>query len=99
MISVLKTKDDYCYAYCEWRLLDKDGKKDGKIDYVYIRDLWIHPLHQGGWTMQKLIYLLDKDIPNTINWVYWRNWKHQRLTKTFSRWRLKNKGVKYDISI
>lgn len=47
MIEVLKTKNEYIYAYIEWFRIDERGIPCDKGKKVHIYDLWIHPNKRG----------------------------------------------------
>ena len=47
MIEVLKTKNEYIYAFIEWFRIDENGIPCDKGKKVHIYDLWIHPSKAG----------------------------------------------------
>ena len=91
MITVLKNNEGYIYAYAEWRIVDNLGNKNINGDHVYIRNVWIHESRRGI-SLSALIQQIDMQVPEHIKKVYWRNSKHDRISKTFNRERFK-KGV------
>lgn len=85
MISVLKNSEGLIYAYCEWWVVDEKGFNSDQGNYLYIKDLWIHPKRRMGGTLKDIIRQIDQDEGGQCRIVYWNNLKHNRLTPSYLR--------------
>ena len=77
MISTLHDSSQKIFAYCEWWVTDGDVcfKADG--EYLYIRDLWIHPAYRGIGAIESLIDLINfNEFSHSTKWVYWNRGEH-----------------------
>ena len=90
MISKLKNKDGFVFAYTEWRIVDETGHQNKAGHYCLISDLWIHPNHRQTNALKELIAMIDShERMNDVIGVYWENLKNgTRLTPMYSRERL-----------
>ena len=86
MIHTLHTKDNFIYAYTVFRTVNQFGIAQNKSYYIYVEEIWIHPEYRNRKVLRELIDHIDNH-EETINalWVYWKNEKHDRVSKTFSR--------------
>ena len=94
MVSVLTNSLGYVYAYAEWRLLNEYGFPFEPLDHIFIKHLWIHEDYRETKTINNLIAEIDKDpVGKDADVVYWRNLKHNKLSRTFKRVKARTKGV------
>ena len=84
MISALKNEEGFIYAYCEWWIVNEEGINSNQGNYLYIKDLWIHPKRRLDGTLKNLVWQIDQDEKN-CQFVYWNNLKHNRITPTYDR--------------
>ena len=95
MISTLKNNDRYVFAYILWVTVDKEGKSDNAGDYLYISDLWIHPLCRRLESLRELIGMIDShEASQSAKWVYWKREKYgDRTSHLIDRNKIAKKGV------
>ena len=92
MISVLKNSDGYIYSYCEWWIVDETGANSDTGNFLYVKDLWIHPKRRCDGTLKNIIRQIDIEEGGQCQFVFWNNLKHNRLTSSYLRARLKKLG-------
>ena len=106
MILTHKNDDGYIYSYFEFDVVDKDGKWKDKGEYMYVRDIWIHPDYRGLTEINKYIAEAEelKETKNVQN-IYWIRTKwdedgnviSQNISELFNRekcLKLKPRSVK-----
>lgn len=81
MITTFKNEEGFVYAYIEWSVVDHQTRLDDKGEFLYIRDLWIHPRYRGNGVLGSFMKVIFYD-PKTqrTQFVYWNNNKHHRLS-------------------
>ena len=95
MIETIKDWNGNCTAYLVWMLCDKDTKSNKQGEYVYVDDLWIHPLQRnkkikGKKIIRKFIDDIMKQAP-TAKYGYWVRKKYKERVKLFTKEQLKNR--------
>ena len=96
MVSVLDNQEGFLTGYIEWYVLNEHGQFQENGDYIYIHEIWIHPLQRKKKALKHLIQKIDKDpLGYTAKWVYWSREKYNRLTRPFPRERLAKIGANY----
>lgn len=77
MITVIKNKEGYIYAYCEWLLTDEEGNWDSFGSYVWVNDLFIHKSIRGKVKIIRefIDRISTKEAPSA-RYVYWSRKKY-----------------------
>lgn len=93
MIEVLRTKNEYVYAFIEWLTVDKDGVPRDNEDRVHVYDLWIHPRRpDGDKVIARFRERIKQKVPNCKD-ITWEREKDGRL-RHFQASRFKNRRYK-----
>ncbi len=88
MIIYHKNLDGYIKAYFEWDVVNEKGKQDYQGEYMYVRDIWVHPEVDGEVAIAKFIGELEHHKKNvTVKHIYWKRHKtgKMRVSRSFSR--------------
>lgn len=82
MTTILSDINDKIYAYCEWWVTDGNNRFGG--EYLYIRDLWIHPDYENNKEILKIIDKINQhEFSKPCKWVYWN--RGDRVSKVFKK--------------
>lgn len=93
MVTTLKTDNGYVYAYCEWRILNKYGYEFSPRNYIFIKELWIHPKYRNLRTIRRMIAWIDRnELTKNVPYVYWHSEKYEKQ-KVYDKNKLLKKGV------
>lgn len=93
MISYLTNNNGFIYAYISYFAFDSEGRLRRNGEYGYIQDIWIHPDKRRKGVMKDLIAEAKKFFKGTnVKYIYWRNKKHKRVTKSYNIERLQKLG-------
>ena len=88
MLETIRDKDNKVVAYCEWDLLDLNGRYNDYGSHVFIREIWIHKCRQGLKTVRYFIDTIKPKVP-TASWCYWERKKYGQKMVQFRRTQMK----------
>lgn len=76
MISALRNRDGFAYAWMVWRIVDENGHPNDAGRYIYICHVWIHEIFRGTRTIKELFCtMLDDPRAQGKAGAYWENLK------------------------
>ena len=91
MITTLKNNDEFVIAYCEWRLVGNSGLETPAGKYIWVNDIWVHPLYRSTYRVNLIIdevmrivpqadycYFQRKDVNNKLHMYSRRQWERRR---------------------
>jgi len=85
MISSIKNNDGCIVAYIEWYSLNPALLHDDHGNYLWVQDIWIHEKLRGKNIIRNLIdEILKSKYSNHIQFIRWRNDKHNRVSKVYT---------------
>lgn len=90
-MAVFKTRQGYIKAYMDYRIVDKDGNNHPEGEWLYIREMWVHPKHRNKRLPQKLILkAAEHKSPKT---AYWLRDKYNERMSYYDIERLKKRSM------
>lgn len=88
MVIFHTNNDGFIEAYFEWDIVDATGRQNFDGEYMYVRDVWVHPSVNGRKAIMRFIGELEV-MPknNSIKYVYWKRHKtgELRISRCFPR--------------
>jgi len=87
MLITRKNEQGFIYAYFEWSIVDHKGTPSDLGNFMYVKDIWVHPNYNGHSVIDDFIKELDEDKRNkNILWIYWTRIKrNEKVSKSFRR--------------
>lgn len=91
MITTLKNFKGFVIAYLESNRVNALGDYDMKGIYIFVEDVWIHPIHRSKKVFLDLIELVDQNkfYDNCIR-VYWTILRDKHGKKILDPWNHKS---------
>jgi hypothetical protein len=72
MASTIKNTEGCVVAYIEWQILDAAGFQVNNSDYIYIKNMWIHPDWRDSRAFRNVIDKIYKHpYSQNAGFVYW----------------------------
>jgi hypothetical protein len=72
MISTVKNRSGLVYGYIEWLVLDPAGQMKNDGEYIYIKNMWVHPSARGLSPFYQLLQKIkDHPYSQAAAFVYW----------------------------
>lgn len=59
MTTILSDENEKIYAYCEWWVTN--GRNEFGGEYLYVRELWIHPEYRNTGAIKELIKKINNN--------------------------------------
>ena len=87
MIESFKDVEGRILAYCEWQVVDKNGKIDKYGEYVYVNDIYIAPNYRQNGLIRKFINKIESLVPKA-NYVYWKREKYNNKKSIWRRFNI-----------
>ena len=84
MIKTLKTRQGYIKAFCDYRKVDINGKNSKQGEYLYIKEMWVHPKDRKKKLINKILGKLLASMSDIRN-VYWLRDKGSCKMKIYNR--------------
>lgn len=76
MIDTVKNCDGFVCGYIEWQILDSLGIQKNGGEYVYIKNMWVHPRWRNAVALKLLIKkIYDHPYSKSARFVYWETAK------------------------
>lgn len=94
MIHTLHDKEDLIYAYVVFDTVDIFGKWKNNGDFIFIKDMWVHPEYRKKETVLSLYeHIYSHPQTGNAKQVYWERGKHnQRVAGPYDKNRLLKLG-------
>ena len=83
-IESIHNEDGYCIAYCEWTPRDKHGNEDFSGEYVFVNEMWVHPVERGYSMVKDIVKKVIEKYPHG-KFTYWKRRKYSERVKLFSK--------------
>jgi len=84
LITKLKDDDGKIIAYCEWRLVGKSGFDKVNGEYVWVEDLWVHPMFERTNRINRIIDEIMRLVPSA-KYCYFQRKKYNDKLRIVSR--------------
>lgn len=88
MFETEKVAGVLIYAFCEWWLVNEEGKEDANGRYALIDEMWVHKDHRGNGVLRRLLHKAAERHPQ-IKELYYQRRKYDNRFKQYSRKQLK----------
>jgi len=93
MLLVHKKDDGYIYSFFEFNIVDSKGNTKNQGEYMYVRDIWVHPNHDGKKEISRFITESEENEQTiSVKHIYWLRTKwvngkviSKRLSRPFTR--------------
>lgn len=83
MLLTRKNSEGFIYAFFEWDIVDQEGRTQNNGNFMYVRDIEVHPSYDGKLVISDFIKELEEDPRNKdVLWIYW---KREKRNGKFSR--------------
>lgn len=91
MITTVKDSEGRVIAFCEWRLVGRDGLESSNGRYVWVNDCWVHEAFRNMSLVSRIIddvmtavpraeycYFQRKDVNDKLHLYSRRQWERRR---------------------
>jgi hypothetical protein len=87
VILTRKNKEGFIYAYFDYDIVDHKGMLCDQGNFMFVKDLWVHPTFSGDTSIRDFIRELEIDKKNRdVLWIYWtREKRGLKVSKSFRR--------------
>lgn len=84
---LVKVEDTYgkIVAYCEYQIVDKDGKQDKNGLYTWINDVWVHYSLRPQIFKRLMRNMVSSELKKfpQVKWLYFKRDKHKGRIKMY----------------